>query len=292
MSMKVVKPATIDDTNFVSSSVAEDDYAAYSASTTYADGDRAISNHRIYESLQNANTGHAVTETAWWLDIGPTNLWAAFDTNVSTQTSASLSMTFRFRPGFCDHVCLENLSNVNEARVRLYDGVTLVYDQTKVCQVEVTNWWDYLFSPVRYKKTAIFDGIPPYGNGEVEVLLTGNGTIKCGVVVAGVADVIGIALYGTSVGILDYSTKEADQFGNVSFVERGYKKKADIPVVVNTSDVDYIAEVFSQYRAIPVFYIGDENFSSLHMLGIYRDFSEEIQYVTKSHCTLRLEGLV
>ena len=81
--MQFIKPVSISDATLISSTIAETDYSAWSSGTTYALGDKVIltSTHRVYESLQAANTNHNPTEAAstWWLDIGPTNRWAMFD---------------------------------------------------------------------------------------------------------------------------------------------------------------------------------------------------------------------
>lgn len=54
----------------------QDDYIAggnaydpYDAGTTYVIGDRVIYEFAIYESLQDSNTGNAVSDTAYWLKV-------------------------------------------------------------------------------------------------------------------------------------------------------------------------------------------------------------------------------
>jgi hypothetical protein len=93
--MKYIKPTPITDTEFISSTRAENDHAAWSAATTYALAARVISTatHRIYESVQAGNLNHALTDVAWWIDIGPTNRWAMFDTVVGSITSQATPLT-------------------------------------------------------------------------------------------------------------------------------------------------------------------------------------------------------
>ena len=76
--MKVIKPIAVTDATLYGCSEPEDDYAAWAIGTTYGAGDKVIvlSTHKIYESLQAANTGNdPTTATDWWLDLGPTNRW-------------------------------------------------------------------------------------------------------------------------------------------------------------------------------------------------------------------------
>ena len=82
--------------------VPENDYAEWAVGTTYALGDRVIltSTHRVYESLQASNTGNNPTAlgSTFWIDAGPTNRWAIFDTSVSTQTKQANNITYLLVP--------------------------------------------------------------------------------------------------------------------------------------------------------------------------------------------------
>lgn len=96
-----------------STNVPETDYLEYASGTTYAAGDHCIVTtsgvHKIYESLQNANTGHDPTLAAsstWWLDCGATNRWSPFDQVVGSQASQSESMTWVLEPGLIDSICI------------------------------------------------------------------------------------------------------------------------------------------------------------------------------------------
>jgi len=42
----------------------------YNAGTTYAEGDEVWSAGKIYRSVQNSNTGNAVSNATWWEDLG------------------------------------------------------------------------------------------------------------------------------------------------------------------------------------------------------------------------------
>ena len=98
---------TIDDTILISSTVPESDYPAWSGSTSYTAGTRCISTvtHRIYECVtahSNKDPTNVVNQsgtTVYWLDIGPTNRWAMFDSEVSTQTEVVSPLTVVLHPG-------------------------------------------------------------------------------------------------------------------------------------------------------------------------------------------------
>ena len=83
MTMKVIPPIAITDAMLTSSTVPEAVAATYSGATTYAlgaivglapvQGDPQVQ----WRSLQNSNTGNALTEGAWWTGIG--SVYPAYD---------------------------------------------------------------------------------------------------------------------------------------------------------------------------------------------------------------------
>lgn len=99
--LRLLRPASIDDAVLTSSNVPENDYPAWSASATYALGARVIlsATHRIYESAANGNVGNDPTGSAGqWIDIGPTNRWAMFDEALGSQTERAGSIVVSLDP--------------------------------------------------------------------------------------------------------------------------------------------------------------------------------------------------
>ena len=98
--MNVIKPVTVDDTVLLSSTVPETDYAVWNSVTAYAINAYCIMTtgvHRIYQCLV-ANTNFAPNlntagTTPKWLDCGPTNQRAMFDSFVNTRTTGTGTLT-------------------------------------------------------------------------------------------------------------------------------------------------------------------------------------------------------
>lgn len=67
--MKIIRPITITPAMITASNVPETDYAAYNAGTTYTEGVRCVSGHKIYESLPLSDI-ELLT-----LDVSPTIPW-------------------------------------------------------------------------------------------------------------------------------------------------------------------------------------------------------------------------
>jgi hypothetical protein len=89
----------------------------------------------------------------------------------------------------------------------------------------------------------------------------------------------------------DYSRKEKDIFGTYNFVQRGYGKLAEFTCFVPNGSVDAVMQYLTGLRATPTLFIGDDDFTSTAILGVYNDFKITIPYATESVCTLSLEGL-
>ena len=96
-----------------------------------------------------------------------------------------------------------------------------VFNQTysMVSDSGITSWYAYFFTPIERDSDLAVLGLPAYSTAVITVTFTDAGTAKCGALVLGVTQDIGISQYGASFGIQDYSTKSTDSAGNVWIVE-------------------------------------------------------------------------
>jgi hypothetical protein len=298
--MKILRPMTVNDAALDASNVAEADYAAYNAGTTYASGDRVIvvstNVHLVYESVQNSNTGHTpATSPTWWLEIGPTNRWKMFDALVNTQTSNADSIEVTITAdGRIDSVAFLNVSaaSIQVTMTDATDGV--VYDETQsmISDSGITDWYAYFFEPIERASEAVFTDLPPYADATIEITIADAGqTVLCGVCVLALSKDIGLTGMGAAVGIQDYSVKTQDDFGNYTILERAFARRASFTVSVESSYTDALHRLLAAYRATPVVYIGEDEFRSTIVYGFYRDFNVEIAYAERSICTIEIEGL-
>lgn len=303
--MKFIKPTTIDNTVLISSNRAEDDYAAWASATTYGLGDHAISTalHRIYESVQAANLNHDPAGTAaaaWWLDIGPTNRWAMFDDVVGTVTERITPLTVEIAPGICNALALLDI-DANTVEITITDGTAataIVFGETYDMgdQALLESWYDYFFAPIDPRDTLIVEGLPPYNNAHITVTVSADSTaqtVGVGTLVIGSLVDLGQTLVAPSIGIIDYSRKQTDDFGAVSVVERSYAKKIEASFLVETRRLDYIARRLAEVRAAPVVWIADDRseYGSLVAFGFYRDWGINIKYADYAEAGIEIEGL-
>lgn len=298
--MKIIRPMIINDAALVSSIVPENDYPVYSAATPYALGARVIvvgaNTHKIYESLQGANTNHTpATSPTWWLDVGATNRWRMFDQSVTSQTTNPdwIDVTLQ-TTGIVNAIALANIS-ATSARVIVTDDVDgVIFDQTfsLISTSGITDWYSYLFEPVVRLGDLVVLDMPPYSAPTVRVILSAAGeTVRCGALLVGQQSTAGGTQYGASVGIQDYSVKQQDDFGNYTIRQRAFRKRATFTVWVESTKVDMLHAMLASYRATPIVYVGSELYASTIIYGFYKDFGITIAYARESICSIELEGL-
>ena len=295
----IVKPITVSDSNFISSSLPEADYAAWSGATTYAIGDRVIITtgyHKIYESLVASNVGFSPpTNPTKWVEVSNTNRWAVFDESGGTKSTGTSPVQWEVHTGRIDSVAVLEIADANTVQIignSTSEGE--VYNQTFTLadNTVVGNWFEYFFSPIRKQTEVLANDIPVYQDLHVTVIIQGAGTVSAGQVLFGNRNEIGLTSIGARSGIIDYSRKEVDQFGRATLVKRNFSKRMDVTLLVDNGIVDSVQYLLSDLRATPVLWIAaKDTYELLTVYGFYRDFSIDVAYPNQSICTLEIEGL-
>ena len=155
--MKVLSPLEI--STLTTTTVPETDYPEYAAGTTYAIEARVVvlSEHNVYESLANSNTGN--TPSLYpdkWVLVGKTNAYKCVDDKVSTQTIQSDSIVMTFPVGKATSIAFLNVECIT-LRVEVYEGATQIYDETKNGLTRDTvGWFSYFFGEFEFKNFFLF----------------------------------------------------------------------------------------------------------------------------------------
>ena len=300
--MKIIPTVTINDAVFASSNVPEDDFTAWSAGTTYAAGvkvRRVVADvHRTYESAQAGNTGNdPLLDLAgvWWIDLGPTNRWAMFLTPIAVQTSRadSIDVTLNITDPI-DTLFLQNLSAATARIIRTHPDEGVVYDHTfnLTSTRGVIDAFSYFFNPIVRLRDLLIEDLPVYGRGTLRIVLTGTGeTVRCGLVLFGLARRVGNTLYGARASTIDYSTKGFDRFGRPEIVERYYAREASYDVRVPNDMVDEVLDLFADFRAKLVLVVGSGRYSSLSVYGLAQEAEVSLSEPDHSILTFRQLGM-
>ena len=300
-------PLTLVSTSVAAPSAESPAIAPWAAGSTYSIGDTVTalvpvtggtSLVHVYESLQDSNIGNDVASVAWWLDLGPSNHHAMFDSKTGTVTEDSESIVVTVAPNnYFDTIAIVRLEGVTTVNIAVHLGETELYSVDFDTREEVTNWFDYYFGDISAIRGSLV--VRPeifYATATVTVTLTGTGTVGCGLFMIGRSSDLGQSLFGASISIEDYSTKETDDFGNTYLLERDYADSIDVEMVLDTSQARTIKRILASYRATPALYnfnndTGDDD-ESLILFGKYDDFSITMEYSTKSYCSGRFISIL
>jgi len=278
--------------------VPEDDAPVWVAGT-YERGDRVISDHHVYEVLAETTTDSpeegAGKEVPSWLDIGVTNPWRTFDEKIGTVTTNPESIRFSIRADQTINALAFFGVDAGSIRVTVTDpslGRVFEHEATPVSTDGIDNWYQYLFAPIELVEDFVVLEVPAGTYGTIDISIDKPGGIaKLGALVLGQTSTLGVALYGTSIRLRDFSRKERDDFGNFVIQERDFSKVAEFDVAVDTANISAVQRTVAQYRAKPVVWIGEAAYESTIIYGFCTDFGVSISGPTISDATFSVEGL-
>lgn len=295
-----VVPTLVNDENLVNINVPEDEHALYSSTATYSIGDRVVvaaGYHKIYESVANTNLDKfPPTHPDFWVEVGPTNAWSAFDESGGTKLSSPTEITFSVTGDRFNSLAFLGIqaASVRVVAESLVDGV--YYDQTFVIEDQgvVLNWYQYFYSQIILKTELLVTDIPPIGGSTYTITITppGVSNAELETFVMGMREEFGLTQYGASAGIVDYSKKEVDQFGRAQLVRRNYSKRMDVNLWLDKAETDFFYRRLVELRARPALWIAARGqYETLTIYGFYRDFNIDIAYPSVNFCSLQVEGL-
>jgi hypothetical protein len=257
----------------------------------------AVQYHKTYQSLTSSNIGFTPHKNASkWLDLKDNNRWRVFDDSITSSSINANSIEFSVQTtGRIDSVALLNVE-AGTVTISAYDSIEgLVYGPITNSLIDtstVSDWYTYFFEPINFRSYWYTSSLPLYANLLITIEIRSDGNnAKCGGVVLGTVRDLGLTQYGASVGIVDYSVKQRDDFGNYSVLERSFSRRGTFTVQMPASSVDPTVAILSKYRATPCVYIGADDYQSSIIYGFYKDFSVDISYPTLSICSLEIEGL-
>ena len=304
--MKLIKPIAVTNSVFISSTVAENDYPAWAASTAYVVGDLRIrtATHRIYKCLV-AHTSTATPPeqltggvTPTWADIAPTNQRAMFDDVRGTSTSGTSPLVVTLAPGSLSGLALVDIvgDSVNVTVTNGAGGPTVYSKTVNTNETVIGTIWEYFFAEAQQKEKIALTDLPiDYANARVTITITGTGTVGCGICQPGIVYELGVTENDYQVSFEDFSKKETDpDFGYVSIVPR-----SDRMLLSAQFEVDFylVARVNRLMRAmkrqvavyVPVDAEGYETFITV---GYAKEFVMTAPNSKFAMCNIEIEELV
>lgn len=300
--MTVVKPIEFNPSMLLSTTAIET-VAAW-VTGTYSKGDEVLhpdsnGDSRIWESLIDNNTLEPSLDTAAsWLDARPANKFAMFDSLVGTQTTAASTLVVELQAGdVISTLALLNLKGSSIQVEMIVDGAVVYDSGTELQGARISDWWEYYFLPDEQISQAVYSDLPLFYDATIRITLNAadGQDVAIGQVVFGTSQELGQLSFGAGSGIIDYSRKDVDEFGNTTFVRRDFADEFDGQVLVENSQLNRVKRLLRDLRATPALWIGcdKEKFTeTLQVYGWYRQHRIVIAYPSHSLLDIEIEGLI
>lgn len=301
------------DLELTATNVSEAAYSEWLSGSTYAAGETVyvtlneagtteVTPHKIYESLTASNTGnYPPNDTTNWLDTGATNRWKMFDDYVSSSTSNADSIEVTLTPdGRCDTLSLFGLVGTEVVITCKSGGSTVSTETIDLQEAVIADWFDFYYAKVIQKSVAVISipGLYPTLTIEIAINYVG-GTAECSHCVVGLSQKLGSTNYSPKVGIIDYSTKETNDFGETYLNQRAFSKTVNVLLTLDSGKYDVVARRLEAVRSTPsvwqmnnTYSGGGTEYEALVVYGVCIDFSLLLQSFNLSECNLEIEGLI
>lgn len=297
--MKLIERTEITDSNLVSTNVSEDDHTEWSSVTSYVAGDLCIvvATHKIYEAL-TASTDlyppdNLTGETPAWLDVGSTNAWKMFNESYAAQTVNSTSIQAVMEIGRANSIGLMNVT-ASSINVTININGTEVYNHDIDMRLRtVTNWYEYIYTPIELKSDAVLTDLPASGGKTLTLTITGSAgeDVKCGLCIPGYATKIGESLWGCQAGTDNYGRKTFDIYGGYEMLERGYSKTLSDSIFMPNDRTGYVQKLIQPYYTKPALWVAEDKYGATHAYGPYKDFSIVLADPAGAQCSITVIGL-
>ncbi|CAN7738361.1 hypothetical protein [Duganella sp. LjRoot269] len=302
--LSLLVPSEITDSVLTSSTIVENDYTAYSAATTYALAARCIKSHRIYESQIAGNINHDPDDPinqfgtiVYWLDVGPTNRWAMFDNEVSTQSAATTSMTVVIKPGNFNTIYLGGLDALHlSISVKNAPGGTVIFTYSGSLESsKPSDYYQWAFDPFSFLRSKIVSEIPAYNLMELTVTISGatGSTVKCGVLAVGLIQRLGRTQQGAEAKPKTYSYVATDKYGKTTIKKGKAATDMTASAVIDSREARQVQEALQGAIDTPCMVSCSDNpdYSGLNIFGLV---SGKVTYKTSetSEVSVSVEGLI
>jgi hypothetical protein len=205
-------------------------------------------------------------------------------------------MTYTVRPGSAvNAVAAIGLTGVQTIRIRMVsDAYGTVYDKTitRYALPLDSSWFSWFFGRRTDTLYSYYADLPSYIDAQIIIDFTGLSSLAVGSLLIGNSNAWGMAVqHGTTLGIRDYSKKETNEWGDIVLTQRAFSKKAQFPLVLDSTSVDSFFDYLASIRATPCLWIASDAYASSVIFGFYQDFEILISYPTVAECNLTIEGL-
>lgn len=277
----------------------------WASGVTYPQGtivSRSTTTHRRYQKLTSAagSTTPPENDGVNWFDTGPDNRWAMFTLDRSVGTYNPNSIQIIIIPGQrIDSLGLVGLE-ADKVDICMYATSGLQYSYSEVLKKrETLSWKDYFLGGFATDRpTFIRYDIPALLNCVISVVISKiGGVAKCSALVVGQNVYLGSTQNNPKSEALNFSKVDRDAYGNSTLVPRRSVPKTSQELFLEAKYVNAVRDARTSLNATPALWSGlddkvtDNYFESLLILGIYKEFTIDLENSINARVTLQLEEL-
>lgn len=246
--------------------------------------------HLLYESKQGANTGHPLTDTAWWLEISATNAHSMFDATYGRQTESAGSIAVVLTPGALINSLF--LGNLDAASVTVAQSVSGWSRAVALNSHPVLSWYDWYYEDVIRQTDVTITDIPPYASGVLTITIDNTGgTAKCGLCVIGKSVTLGQTQWEVMGSLLSYSGTSTDAFGNTTFLARANAKRLNLNVQITPGFESEAFRLLTLYTDTPTVFVGSTEDAMATAYGYLGSWSVPLSNTGKT-APIEIKGLI
>lgn len=212
----------------------------------------------------------------WWLDATGNNFlenrYRMFNPNPSQKTTNKSEILVQVSPAEAwDSLALFNIG-AEGIEIELANGPTYSYSQSLKYSSPLSSDFPNQGTFALVDLPLVDPAIYPNAKLILRLWSSDDKIVFLGYFAVGIRIQIGTTLYGTELGIVDYSRKERDVFGDIAIIERGYTDTVKYNFEAVTDGLGQTKHYLASLRAKAAVYIGSVLLPETIIYGWYRDF--------------------
>lgn len=272
--------------------------------------------HLIYEAVQasgpnteigpiepNTDTnGDGIIDSLVWVEYSATNPWQPFYGSVGNAAKSTTNIQYVITPGQpVTGIALFKIVGA-DATVTLESapgvpvGDPISFSMTS--SPNVIDWYTYFFNEIDVIDSVVDFALPLAGIQNpiitIDIDAAEGDPVELGEIILGESIDIGYTQKDLSLGIVDYSTKKTDTYGNISIIPRAFSQKANLRVLVLKENINYIARVLTTIRSKPIVWglLDDVEFiDTVLIYGYLKDYNMAVPNPKWASLNIQIEGL-
>lgn len=273
----------------------------------------SLSGTTVYwEEYGDLNVGYTPAlycegDDAYWAKMGSTNKWAQFDPYTNTATTGievaggGTEISWSMRIDSAGTIAFFNLvARDLSLVVRADDGTVLWSKDVVITPNTSSSWFSYFYGgQAEQTPQDLFYILPRNLFGNIlDVVISSPGTCTLGMFRFGYNTYIGTTLYEPKVGIVDYSKKTTNDYGDTTLSVGAYKKYCNIDVSLEQSDIDKVFSRLASFRGRGVVVVADnsdaeeQQLQSMLLYGFLNDWYVNHKSINHTVCTVEVTGLI